>query len=473
MNQEQIPYSFEKNSTAAEIKEQHSGIPDGSEAGTKASVAGRVLLRRVQGKIAFVSLADSSGRIQLFAPADTTPDYEAFIGLSLGDWVGVSGEILKTKKGELSVRVDNWTVLARTLKPFPEKWHGLADQDLRYRQRWLDLWVNPEVREAFKLRSRIISLTRNWLETSGFMEVETPVLQTIPGGADARPFITHHNSLDMEMFLRVAPELYLKRLVIGGFEKVFEIGRVFRNEGLSTRHNPEFTMLEAYQAYADYKDMMELTENLVSHLAKEIHGTEKIPHGGQEGEEKKSEIDLSPGWRRATMYELIAEHTGKEVSLQMSAADLRKAAAELDVEADKSWGAGKLILEIYEKRVESNLTGPVFVCDYPKEVSPLARTHREDPDLVERFEAIIGGHEIANAFSELNDPKDQAERFSSKTHQDEDDIRYDADYISALEYGLPPTGGLGIGIDRLTMLLTGSSTIRDVLLFPTLKPPQE
>lgn len=463
----QIPYNYSKDSQAQDLKDQFQNLEAGDESGHIASVAGRVLLRRGQGKITFAKLVDSSGDIQLFAQQDNTPDYEEFSNISLGDWVGVKGEVIKTKKGELSVRVSEWTLLAKAVKPFPEKWHGLSDPDLRYRQRWLDLWVNQDVAEVFKTRSRILSLTRKWLEEKGFLEVETPILHNIPGGADARPFTTHHNSLDMEMYLRVAPELYLKRLIVGGFEKVFEIGRVFRNEGLSTRHNPEFTMLEAYLAYADYEDIMQLTEELICFLAQEIHQSHKIPS-------KDGEIDLTPSWQRATIYELIAKQTGQELSVEMKPKELAKIAKSLNVETESDWGSGKLILEIYEKTTETQLVEPIFVCDYPVEVSPLARDHREKTGLVERFELIINGQEIANAFSELNDPGLQAERFSKQnTHQDEAEIQYDENYISALESGLPPTGGLGIGIDRLVMLLTNSSSIRDVLLFPTLRPPQE
>lgn len=462
----QIPYTYSKDSEAQDIKDEFVNLEDGSGSGKTASVAGRVLLRRVQGKITFATMTDSSGSIQLFAQKDKTPNFEEFSNVSLGDWVGVKGEIIKTKRGEISVRVDEWTLLAKTTKPFPEKWHGLTDQDLRYRQRWLDLWVNQDVAKTFRTRSRIISLTRNWLEAKGFLEVETPILQTIPGGADARPFKTHHNSLDMEMYLRVAPELYLKRLIVGGFEKVFEIGRVFRNEGLSTRHNPEFTMLEAYLAYADYKDIMELTESLITFLAMEIHGSLKIPF-------KDGEIDLASPWKRATIYELVEKQTGIELSIDMEVKELQKIAKSLDLEINPSWGVGKLIVEIYEKTTEAQLLGPIFVCDYPQEVSPLARPHREKEGLVERFELIVRGQELANAFSELNDPEMQAERFSSQnTHQDEANIRFDENYISALQYGLPPTGGLGIGIDRLVMLLTNASSIRDVLLFPTLRPQE-
>jgi lysyl-tRNA synthetase class 2 len=366
------------------------------------------------------------------------------------------------------VKVATWDVLAETRRPFPDKWHGLSDADLRYRQRYVDLWVTEDSRRTLLLRSAVVSGTRRWLEDRGFVEVETPIFQPIAGGALAKPFVTHHNALDMDLFLRIAPELYLKRLVVGGFERVFEIGRVFRNEGLSPRHNPEFTMLELYQAYADYGDMMRVVEELVAHLATELLGTTSITYRGQP-------LDLAAPWRRATLTELVEEQTGVHVDVGMPVEELRTIAAEHDVpKIDDSWGPGKLILEIYEKTTEAELWGPVFVTDYPKEVSPLARDHREMHDLVERFEAIVAGRELANAFSELIDPQEQRERFEHQAAQraggDEEAMAVDEDYLRALEYGLPPTGGLGIGIDRLVMLLSGSDAIRDVILFPTLRP---
>ncbi len=361
-------------------------------------------------------------------------------------------------------------MLAETRRSFGDKWKGITDVDTRYRQRYVDLWSNPESRTTFLQRSRIVSLTRRWLEDRGFIEVETPIFHPIPGGALARPFITHHNALDMELFLRIAPELYLKRLIVGGFERVFEIGRVFRNEGLSTRHNPEFTMLELYQAYGDYHDVMSLTEELVAHLAAELHGTTKITYGGRE-------LDLTPPWRRATLSELVEEHAGVHVDVRMPIDDLRRIAEDHGVDVDDDAGPGKLVLEIYEKTTEADLWGPVFVMDYPKEVSPLARDHRELPDMVERFEPIVAGREIGNAFSELVDPDDQRARFEAqaveKAAGDDEAMVVDEDYLRALEYGLPPTAGLGIGIDRLVMLLTDSASIRDVILFPTLRPEQE
>jgi lysyl-tRNA synthetase class 2 len=385
----------------------------------------------------------------------------------LGDWVGVRGAVMTTRRGELSVRVDEWTLLAEARRQFPDKWHGITDTDTRYRQRYVDLWVTDEARDRFLVRSRVVSEIRRWLEARGFVEVETPLLHPIAGGALARPFETHHNALDMDLFLRIAPELYLKRLVVGGFEKVFEIGRCFRNEGIGYRWNPEFTMLELYEAYADYGDMMRLTEELVAHVAQVARGTTTLEFEGRE-------IDLAPPWRRATLSELVEEHAGVRVDVRMPVDDLRRIAAEHGVEPDQSWGPGKLVLEIYEKTTEAQLWGPVFVTDYPLEVSPLARDHREVPGLVERFEAIVAGRELANAFSELVDPDEQRRRFeaqaAARAAGDEEAMQVDADYLRALEYGLPPTGGLGVGIDRLVMLLTGVHHIRDVLLFPTLRP---
>jgi lysyl-tRNA synthetase, class II len=464
-----VPYRYAPDATAAELRRDHGDLEPGQETGRTVTVAGRLMLRRVQGKLAFGTLQDGTGRIQLFALARTTPGFEAFTELSLGDWIGVRGEVLATRTGELSVRVDEWTLLAGARRPFPDKWHGIADPDTRYRQRYVDLWVTPESRETFLLRSRVLSLTRRWLEDRGFLEVETPVFHPIPGGALARPFTTHHNALDVELYLRIAPELYLKRLTVGGLERVFEIARVFRNEGISTRHNPEFTMLELYQAYADYGDMMALTEELVAHLAVETRGTAVLTYGGRE-------IDLTPPWRRATLTELITEHTGLEVDLDTPLDELRAACRRHEVEIRDGYGPGKLLLELYEKTVEAQLWGPVFVLDYPKEVSPLARDHRSRAGYTERFEAIVAGRELCNAFSELIDPDEQRARFEDQVTQkaagDEEAMAVDEDYLRAMEYGLPPTGGLGIGIDRLVMLLADVHTIRDVVLFPTLRPEQ-
>ncbi len=463
------PYRFERTASAAELHERHAGLEPGTETEERVTVAGRLLLRREMGKLAFATMQDGSGRIQLFARSGATPDFEGFTALSLGDWIGVTGIVMTTKTGELSVRVDEWVLLAEAKRQFPDKWHGISDPDTRYRQRYVDLWVTDEARRTFLMRSKALSLTRRFLEDRGFIEVETPVFHPIPGGATAKPFVTHHNALDMDVYLRIAPELYLKRLVVGGMEKVFEIARVFRNEGLGYRWNPEFTMLELYEAYADYTDMMAITEELSAFLATELLGTTKLTYGGRE-------IDLTPPWRRATMSELVQEQIGTYVDLRTPLDELVRLCDEHDVHHEPEWGPGKLILELYEKTTEANLWGPVFVCDYPKEVSPLARDHREKEGYVERFEPIIAGREIGNAFSELVDPVVQRANFEAQAAQkaagDEEAMAVDDDYVRALEYGLPPTGGLGIGIDRLVMILADVQTIRDVILFPTLRPEQ-
>ena len=463
----EIPYRFDRTHAVSEVIEAHAGLEAGAETGTVVSVAGRLMLRRHQGKVAFGTLQDATGRVQLFATARATPDFEQFAGLSIGDWIGVTGEVMATRRGELSVRVDDWVVLARAARPFPDKWHGLADPDIRYRQRYLDLWVSPQAREAFARRSQIVSSLRMRLAERGFVEVETPMLHPIPGGAAARPFTTRHEALGTDLYLRIAPELYLKRLVVGGMERVFEIGRVFRNEGISTRHNPEFTMLELYWAYADHADIMELTEHLVAEVAVEVCGSAVVSYDGRE-------VDLTPPWRRATMDEAIAEHTGAEMSVDTPRAELAAFCDRLGIEARDGWGPGKLLQEIYEKTAEPDLWGPVFVTDHPAEVSPLARRHRSRPGYAERFEAIVAGRELCNAFTELTDPAEQRARFEAqaalRAAGDDEAMSVDEDYLRALEYGLPPTGGLGIGIDRLVMLLTGTTAIRDAVLFPTLRP---
>ncbi|HEX2040584.1 MAG TPA: lysine--tRNA ligase [Acidimicrobiales bacterium] len=466
-----IPYRFDRTRDAASLHAEFDALEPGAEAGVDASVAGRVMLLRSQGKLAFGDLRDSSGSIQLFAGAQWTEGFDAFADLSLGDWVGATGEVVRTKRGELSVKVREWVLLAETRRGFGDKWHGVTDVDTRYRQRYVDLWANERSREVFTMRSRLVSLMRRWLEDRGFVEVETPMFHPIPGGAIAKPFVTHHNALDMDLYLRIATELYLKRLVVGGFEKVFEIGRTFRNEGLSPRHNPEFTMIELYEAYADYGDMMRLTEELVAHLAVELCGTASVSYEGRA-------LDLAPPWRRATLTELVHEHAGLAVDIDMAVEDLRRLASEVEVpHVQEGWGPGKLVLEIYEKTTEHQLWGPVFVLDYPQEVSPLARPHRSKPGYVERFEAIVAGRELANAFSELTDPDVQRAAFeaqaAAKAAGDEEAMVVDEDYLRALEYGLPPTGGLGIGVDRLVMLFADVHHIRDVLLFPTLRPEQE
>lgn len=463
------PYTYAPDATAADLRAAWGDLAPGSETGTRVTIAGRLMLRRVQGKLAFGTVADATGRIQVFALARTTPEFAVFCALRLGDWIGVEGEVITTKRGELSVRVDDWVLLAEANRRFPDKWHGITDVDTRYRQRYVDLWVTESARDTFRMRSTVLSLIRRFLEDRGFAEVETPMFHPIPGGATARPFVTHHNALDTEFYLRIAPELYLKRLVVGGFERVFEINRNFRNEGVDTSHLPEFTMLELYQAYADYHDAMAITEQLVAHLAEAIHGTTALQYAGRD-------LDLSTPWRRATMSELIAEQTGVDVDLDTPIDVLAATAKRFGVDVEANWGPGKLLLEIYERTTESNLWGPVFVLDYPEEVSPLARPHRTKPGYVERFEGIVAGRELCNAFSELTDPEIQRANFAAqaaaKAAGDEEAMAVDDDYLRALEYGLPPTAGLGIGIDRLIMLLADVTSIRDVVLFPTLRPEQ-
>jgi lysyl-tRNA synthetase, class II len=464
------PVRFDRDRTAASLREEFGELEPGTETGVTARVAGRLLLIRRQGKLAFATMRDGTGTIQLFvSQAEVGRDgLDAFERLDLGDWVGAEGEMMTTRRGELSVKVRSFTLLAKSLQPLPDKWHGLTDTEARFRRRYVDLVVNDEARRVFQIRFAAIASIRRFLDNLGFLEVETPVLHPVPGGAAARPFVTHHNALDMDVYLRIAPELYLKRLVVGGFERVYEIGRVFRNEGLSTRHNPEFTMLEAYQAFADYTDMMTLTEDLVAHAALEATGSTEVTL------EDGRLLDLAPPWERVTMRDLVARQTGVDVHPGMPLPELQKICDRFDVAYDPGWGPGKLVLEIYEKTTEAAITGPTFVLDYPMEVSPLARAHRDDPLLVERFEVIVAGRELANAFSELNDPLEQRRRFEDqarlKALGDVEAQPVDEDYLLALEYGLPPCGGLGIGIDRLAMLLAGVSSIREVILFPHLRP---
>ena len=464
---EPLPYRALVTAHAGELHERFAELADGDGSGVTVTVAGRVMLRREMGKLTFLTMSEWTGQLQLFAGAQWTERFEELNRLRLGDWVSATGEVVRTRTGELSVRVASWALLAEARRSFGDKWRGISDVDTRYRQRYADLWANPRSRQVLMARSRVVSALRRALEASGFVEVETPVFHPVPGGATARPFVTHHNALDMDLYLRIALELHLKRLVVGGMERVFEIGRVFRNEGLSPRHNPEFTMLELYQAYADYHDMMELTEHLVAGVAREVMGGTTIGYGGRE-------LDLAPPWRRATMLDLIAEHSGHEISLDMPVEELRGMAAKLGVHLEPGWGPGKLVLEIYEKTTEPNLWGPVFVMDYPKEVSPLARDHRSSPGMVERFEAVVAGRELCNAFSELTDPVAQLANFEAQARAraagDEEAMPVDTDYVRALEYGLPPTGGMGMGVDRLVMFLTGSEAIRDVIAFPTLRP---
>lgn len=468
-----IPYRFEPSATATQLHADHGDLAAGESSGVRATVAGRLMLRRVQGRLCFGTLDDGGGvRIQLFAPAAVTPDYEEFCALSIGDWVGATGEVMKTRRGELSVKVEDWRLLAEARRPFPDKWHGISDTDTRYRQRYVDLWVSPSVRRTFEIRSAAVAAIRAELAARGFTEVETPMLHPIPGGAAARPFVTRHNALDCDFYLRVAPELYLKRLIVGGMTRVFELGRIFRNEGLSPRHSPEFTMLELYEAYADYTDMMVLIEELSAAAAVAATGFTEVQVGGRG-------LDLAPPWRRASMTEVVSEFIGRDLpaageAAGPAAADLRREADRLEVATEAGWSAGRITAEIYERRVESELWHPTFVCDFPVEVSPLARRHRYRDGLAERFEAVVAGRELANAFTELADPDEQRSRFAAQEHRrrsgDSEAMTTDEDYLRALSYGLPPTGGLGLGIDRLVMLLCGAETIRDVVLFPTLRP---
>ena len=462
-----VPYRFEQTAMAAEVAARWGHLSAGEESGDVVAVAGRVMLARPQGRLAFAELRDSSGAVQLFALASATKDFDEFARLRLGDWVGARGEVVRTKRGELSVKVGEWVLLAEARRPFGDKWRGVTDVETRYRQREVDLWANPQSRTRLLMRSQLVRRMRERLWDRGFVEVETPILHPIPGGAHAHPFVTRHRALDADFYLRIAPELYLKRLVVGGFERVFEIGRLFRNEGLSPRHNPEFTTLELYQAYADYEDMMALVEELVADLALDLCGSTSISYQGRP-------LDLAPRWRRATMAELVEEATGLPLSVHTPRDELARAAGDLGVPVEPGWGSGKLLLEVYEKTAEPSLWEPVFVRDYPAEVSPLARRHRSDPELTERFEAVVAGRELANAFSELTDPDDQRTRFEEQAAQheagDEEAMVVDAEYLRALEHGLPPTGGLGIGIDRLAMLFADATNIREVITFPTMRP---
>jgi len=475
----QSPYAlrFAPSHRTAALQEAHADLANGTERDDTVTVAGRILTRRVMGKLAFFTLADESGTIQLFLEkafleAAHPDDPEVFSRLTTltdaGDWIGATGTLRRTDRGELSVKVREWTMLSKSLQPLPDKWHGLADVEKRYRQRYLDLIVSPHTRETFRRRAVLVSTMRRWLDERGFLEIETPVLQTQAGGADARPFETHHNALDLPLTLRIATELHLKRLVVGGFERVYELGRIFRNEGVSTRHNPEFTSVEVYQAYADYHDMMALTEELIAACCQAVCGTTVIEYQGVP-------VDLTPPWTRATMHELVQKATGLDFQAFPDRASAAAAMAAADlVVPDAADCVGRLLVEAFEQRVEPDLVQPTFVLDYPVEVSPLARAHRSRPGLVERFELFIVGRETANAFSELIDPVDQRARLEQQQERrragDPEAQTVDEDFLHALEIGMPPTGGLGIGIDRLAMLLTDSPSIRDVIAFPLLRP---
>ena len=467
-----FPNDFRRNVVAGELHAEY-GEKDSAEIDTRnvrVKVAGRMMTRRVMGKASFAHLQDMSGRIQLYVTRDVlgSERYEDFKKWDIGDILGAEGVLFKTKTGELSVKVDDIRLLAKALRPLPEKYHGLTDTETRYRQRYLDLIMSEVVRKTFQTRTTIVRYIRRFLDGRGFLEVETPMMQVIPGGATARPFVTHHHALDMSLFLRVAPELYLKRLIVGGFEKVYEINRNFRNEGLSTRHNPEFTMLEFYQAYADYRDLMNLTEEMLRGLAQEVLGTQDIDFQGEQ-------YDFGKRFRRMTLKEAIQHFNSDIRAADLESVEaLRTIAGRLGLPVKETFGAGKLQLEIFEKTVEDKLKDPTFITSYPTEVSPLARRNDKDPGVTDRFELFVGGREIANGFSELNDAEDQAERFrkqvAEKEAGDEEAMHFDEDYIRALEHGMPPTAGEGIGIDRLVMLFTDSPSIRDVLLFPHMRP---
>ncbi len=437
--------------------------------GKDVSLAGRLMSKRGMGKSSFCDLQDRDGKIQLYVRINDigAEEYENFKKLDLGDIIGVKGYVFRTKMGEISVHVTSYTLLSKSLRPLPEKFHGLKDTDTRYRQRYLDLIVNPEVRKTFMIRSKIISAIRRFLDNRGFLEVETPILNTIPGGAAARPFITHHNTLDIDMYLRIAPELYLKRLIVGGLERVYELGRMFRNEGMSIKHNPEFTMMEVYQAYTDYHGMMDLAESMISSVAQEVLGTTKISYQG-------TEIDLTPPWPRLTMVEAVKKYADVDFNNIKTDEEAIKAAKEKGLTIEGKPTKGEVLNLFFEEFAEQNLIQPTFIIDYPVEVSPLTKRKPDQPELTERFELFITGREFGNAYSELNDPIDQKERFLDQVRKreagDEEANMMDDDFVTALEHGLPPTGGLGIGIDRLVMLLTDSYSIRDVLLFPTMKP---
>ncbi|MCD5405368.1 MAG: lysine--tRNA ligase [Desulfotomaculum sp.] len=462
------PYGgrFVRTHTAKEILDNFEEIE-----GKSVVLAGRIIAKRGHGKAGFANLQDLSGVIQIYGRLDDLGDekYKLFQKLDIGDIVGVEGTVFKTRKGEVTVALKDISMLSKSLRPLPEKWHGLKDIDLRYRQRYVDLIVNPDVRNTFIVRSRVIRSIRDFLNERGFLEVETPMMHPIAGGAAARPFVTHHNALDMDLFLRIAPELYLKRLLVGGFEKVYEINRNFRNEGISTRHNPEFTMLELYQAYADYTDMMNLTEELISSVSKEVLGTTSVHYMG-------NDIKLDTPWTRMTMLEAIEKYSGVDFS-DMDFDEAKSKAEELGIEVDECKTTGDVLNEVFEQKVEPNLIQPTFIMDYPVEISPLAKRKKDNPKLTYRFELFIFGCEVANAFSELNDPIEQKKRFLEQLKKrqagDEEAHVMDEDYIRALEYGMPPAGGLGIGIDRLVMLFTNSPSIRDVILFPLMRPEKD
>lgn len=461
------PVRCDRTHTAAELGDLYRELPPGEAAGVVVSVAGRLMSHRSQGKVAFGDLVDQSGSIQLFVPTELVETFEMF---DQGDWVGATGEVVRTKRGELSIRPTELRLLSKALRPMPDKWHGVADTETRYRRRYLDLIANPEARQLAEARSRIIRATRQFFDDRGFLEVETPLLHPIPGGAAARPFKTHYNALGSDFYLRIAKELYLKRLVIGGVERVYEIGRVFRNEGVSTKYNPEFTMLESYEAYADYFDVMDMVEELVRFVAQEALDASTVTV-------RDEVFDLTQPWRRVTVLDAVKKAVGQDIDLDTPLETLKEICSRNNIETKSWWTSGHLIEALRDELVEPTLIGPTILYDYPVEVSPLARNHRDDPRLVERFEFYLDGREIGNAFSELNDPIEQRARFESQVEArnrgDEEANPLDEDFLTALDYGMPPCGGLGVGVDRLVMALTSTTSIREVILFPTLKPKED
>ncbi len=452
-----------------DIEAKYAGLADGEDTTDSVKIGGRVVAKRGQGKIMFVVLRDPTGDIQLFCRINdmNEQDWSLLGELDLGDIIGVTGNVVRTRRGQLSIAPTSLTLLSKAVRPLPEKFHGLSDKETRYRRRYVDLIVNEDVRETFRKRSAIVSAFRRYMEADGFMEVETPILQTIQGGATAKPFITHFNALNQENYLRIATELHLKRLLVGGFERVFEIGRIFRNEGMDQTHNPEFTTMEAYRAYSDLDGMKELAEGVIKAANAAVNDSEQIEYQGQI-------IDLSGTWPSRPMTEIVSDVLGRTVTIDTPAAELAEDCRAHGIEVKPEWTSGKLIAELYDELGEASIVNPTFVCDYPIEVSPLAKRFEDDPRLTHRFELVIAGHEYANAFSELNDPVDQAERFRKQVEEkfagDDEAMEYDEDYVRALEYGMPPAGGIGIGMDRVVMLLTNSASIRDVLLFPHMKP---
>ena len=456
---------FNRTHTSKQIVDNYDELE-----GKDVTVAGRIMAKRIMGKASFVHIQDCDGKIQSYVSINDLGEesYQGFKEDDIGDIIGITGFVFKTRTGEISIHAKELTLLSKSLRPLPEKYHGLKDTDLRYRQRYVDLIVNPEVKDTFLTRIKILKEIKNILDEKGYLEVETPILNTIAGGASARPFITHHNTLDIDMYLRIANELYLKRLIVGGFDKVYEMGRMFRNEGMDLKHNPEFTNIELYAAYEDYNDMMDITEEIVSKVAMKVLGTTKINNQG-------TDIDLTPAWKRITMIDAIKEQTGVDFNAINTDEEAMEIAKKLEIEIDPiKTTRGDIINQVFEAKVEETLIQPTFICDYPVEVSPLTKRKPSDPRLTERFELFIGGREYANAYSELNDPIDQYERFLDQVKQreagDDEANMMDEDFVNALEIGMPPTGGLGIGIDRLVMLLTNEASIRDVLLFPTMKP---